>query len=88
MLAIYILLSVVFTVSVQDDDQSQKLWSKYRSAMVQGKLVMAEKVLTELIEFDEKDLKRRLYLRGRLRFQLAKTESIGFRFGYACETIS
>ena len=55
--------------------------------MVQGKLVMAEKVLTELIEFDEKD-STAFYLRGRLRFQLAKTESIGFRFGYACETIS
>ena len=63
MLAIYILLSVVFTVSVQDDDQSQKLWSKYRSAMVQRKLVMAEKVLTELIEFDEKD-STAFYLRG------------------------
>ena len=74
MLAIYILLSVVFTVSVQDDDQSQKLWSKYRSAMVQGKLVMAEKVLTELIEFDEKD-STAFYLRGRLRFQLAKPKA-------------
>lgn len=74
MLQIYLLLSVVFTVSGQDDDPSQKLWSKYRSAMVQGKLVMAEKVLTELIEVDEKN-STAFYLRGRLRFQLAKPKA-------------
>ncbi len=71
MLAIYVFVSAVFTIAVQDDDLSQSLWSKYRSAMVQGKLVMAEKMLTELIEVNEKN-STAFYLRGRLRFQLAK----------------
>lgn len=71
MLAIHISLSVLLTVFAQDDDPSQKLWSKYRAAMAQGKLEIAEKRLSELIEIDEMDTTA-FYLRGRLRFQLAK----------------
>lgn len=71
MIATFVLIQTVFAIGYQENDATEKLWSEYRSAMIREKLDSAENVLTKIIETDEKN-STAYYLRGRLRFQLAK----------------
>lgn len=71
MIATFVLFSTIVGLTVQQDDATEKLWSEYRSAMIREELDSAENVLTKIIEADEKN-STAFYLRGRLRFQLAK----------------
>lgn len=71
MIATFVLSLTIVGLSIQQDDAAEELWSEYRSAMIRDKLGSAERVLTKIIEADEKN-STAYYLRGRLRFQLAK----------------